>query len=266
MKKIFGEIIGEAAKVGQMLWQRGWAEKNAGNLSHDVTSLLPAKPAKLKGIPFRKQDGLPREMAGRSFLVTGTGTRFRDIEKNAEGCLCVLRLDEKAEGYHILWGGKGGSFKPTSELSSHLRMQSTLFHRGGGMKTVLHTHPNELIALTHLPETNNQQALNQALWGMIPEAKLFVPKGVGLVPYELTGSEALARATVKVLDEGYQIVLWEKHGALAVGKGPDEAFDLIEAMNKAATLYLLCRHAGAKPQGLTAEQIEEIGRTYPPKD
>ena len=260
------ETIQSVASVGQLLFQKGWAEKNAGNFSWDVTDLVKVKPTQLKAAVFHEHSPLPAETAGRSFLVTGTGTRYRDIEKDPAGCLCILRPSEKGKGYHVLWGGQRPGFRPTSELSSHLRMQHSLLKRGGKMKVVLHTHPNELIALTHLSETNHQEALNWALWGMIPEAKLFVPKGVGLVPYRLTGSEDLAQATLKILDQGYKIVMWEKHGALAVGKDPDEAFDLVDAMNKSATLYLLCKNTGQNPQGLTREQVEEIGRTYPVKD
>ena len=134
------------------------------------------------------------------------------------------------------------------------------------MKVVLHTHPDELVALTHLPETNNQNALNWALWGMIPEVKLFVSRGVGLVPYRLAGTDALAQATVEVLNKGYKVAVWEKHGALAVGADPEEAFDRVDVMNKAAKVYLLCKQTGQNPLGITREQIEEIGRVYPEKD
>lgn len=253
LNSVLKKTIQSVASVGQLLFQKGWAEKNAGNLSYDVTDFIKAKPKK------------PTELAGRSFLVTGTGTRYRDIEKDPEGCLCILRISEKGKGHEIIWGGRRKGFGPTSELSSHLKMQHALLKKGGRLKVVLHSHPNELIALTHLPETNNQDALNWALWGMIPEAKLFVPQGIGLVPYRLTGSEDLAEATVRVLEERHKVVMWEKHGALAVGADPDEAFDLIDAMNKAATMYLLCKQTGQNPQGLTREQIEEIGRTYPEK-
>jgi len=266
LSNVLKKTIGDVSSVGQLLFAKGWAEKNAGNLSYDVTDLVRVKPTQLKAASFRRQANLPKDLPGRCYLVTGTGTRYRDIQKDPETCLCVLRLSERGGGYHILWGGKGVGFKPTSELSSHLRMQGTIAQRPGGLKVVLHTHPNELIALTHLKDTNDQERLNWALWGMIPEAKLFVPKGIGLVPYRLTGSDDLAEATVKVLSKGFKVVMWEKHGALAVGKDPDEAFDLLDAMNKAATLYLHCLHAGRKPQGLTKAQIEQIARTYPPKD
>ncbi len=259
-------LIQEVGAVGQYLWQKGWAEKNAGNLSADVTDLVSLKPSQLKSLPFRPYANHIQDIAGRSYLVTGTGTRYRDIQTRPDQCLCILRLSEDLKGYHILWGGKRADFNPTSELPSHLQMQHSLYRSGAKEKVVLHTHPNELIALTHLSETNSEEALNYALWSMIPEAKIYVPRGIGLVPYRLTASQSLADATVKALERKHKVVMWEKHGALAVGKDPLEAFDLIDAMNKSATLYLLCKNTGQKPQGLTKEQIDEIGHTFPAKD
>lgn len=59
---------------------------------------------------------------------------------------------------------------------------------------------------------------------MIPETRAFCPKGLGIVPYELPGSERLADRTIEQLGD-YDVVMWEKHGALAVGEDPVEAFD-----------------------------------------
>jgi rhamnulose-1-phosphate aldolase len=266
LSKAVQQIIREAGEVGQWFWQKGWAEKNAGNLSVDITDYVSIAPAKLKAFTVRPQVGLPAELAGRSYLVTGTGIRYRDIQKQPAVCLCVLQISRNAKGYHLLWGGKREGFKPTSELLSHLQMQYSLHKSKAKENVVLHTHPNELIALSHLPETMGEEELNFALWSMIPEAKIFVPKGIGWTPYRLTATQSLADVTVQALERKHKVVLWEKHGVLAVGSDALEAFDLIDALNKAATLYLLCKQTGQKPQGLSREQIDEIGRTFPPKD
>ena len=266
VSKAIKQIIHEVGVVGQLLWQKGWAEKNAGNLSVDVTDHISISPAKLKAFSIIPVSGLLPEFAGRSYLVTGTGTRYRDIQNQSAQCLCVLRISQDAKGFHLLWGGKKDGFKPTSELPSHLQMQYSLYQSGAKEKVVLHTHPNELIALTHLSETVGEEELNYALWSMIPEAKIYVPRGIGWVPYRLTASQELAKETVKALERKHKLVMWEKHGILAVGIDPIEAFDLIDAMNKAAILYLLCKQTGQKPLGLTREQIHEIGKTFPPKD
>ncbi|HXL72550.1 MAG TPA: rhamnulose-1-phosphate aldolase [bacterium] len=266
LSKTVHQVIHEAGEVGQYLWQKGWAEKNAGNLSVDVTDHVSAAPDKLKAFPIQPVEGLSPESAGRSYLVTGTGIRYRDIQNRPSECLCVLRISRDARGFHLLWGGKREGFKPTSELPSHLMTQNSLRKSGAKEKVVLHTHPNELIALTHLPETVGEEKLNFALWSMIPEAKIYVPRGIGWVPYRLTASRELAEETVKVLERKHKVVAWEKHGVLAVGKDVFEAFDLVDAMNKAAILYLLCRQTGQTPQGLSREQIDEISRTFSSKD
>jgi rhamnulose-1-phosphate aldolase len=266
LSKPVRQLIEEVSEVGQFLWQKGWAEKNAGNLSMDVTTHIKVSAAQVKSIPVQPVAGLLPEVGGRSYLVTGTGTRYRDIQKAPAQCLSILQISKDAKSYRLIWGGQKPGFKPTSELPSHLQMQHSLFKSGSAEKVVLHTHPNELIALSHLPETAGEEELNYALWGMIPEAKIYLPRGIGWVPYRLSSSQELAEETVKALERKHKLVLWEKHGVLAVGKDAYEAFDLIDAMNKSAILYLLCRQTGQKPQGLTRDQIEEIGRTFPPKD
>ena len=45
-------------------------------------------------------------------------------------------------------------------------------------------------------------------------------KGLGIVPYTLPGSQLLADRTIELLDE-YDVVMWTKHGALAVGTNVD---------------------------------------------
>ena len=56
----------------------------------------------------------------------------------------------------------------------------------------------------------------------------------------------------------HAIVLWEKHGAFAVGDDLLSAFDLLDAINKSAVLYLACRTAGFQPRGLSEQQIAAL--------
>jgi rhamnulose-1-phosphate aldolase len=250
--------------IGQLLFQKGWAEKNAGNLSWDVTDDILEPLLSLTEFNVHPYADYPAELQNRWLFVTGTNTRFRDIEKKPDQCLGLLHFLENQNGYACVWGGQN-NFKPTSELHSHLRLHHFLLKQKKIFKVVLHTHPDELIALTHLPETNNPETLNWALWGMLPEVKLFAPQGIGLVPYHLTGTDILAQATVEVLTHGHQVILWEKHGVLALGTDPEDAFDQIDVLNKAAKIYLLCKQTGQNPQRLTQSQIEEISRTYQKK-
>ncbi len=46
------EIILEVAEVAKYLWQRGWAERNAGNISVNISHLITENINKLDDFPF----------------------------------------------------------------------------------------------------------------------------------------------------------------------------------------------------------------------
>jgi rhamnulose-1-phosphate aldolase len=256
-------VLDEMLEVAGYLWEKGWAERNAGNLSVDVTEHIPldAPPERSGGL--RKLDFTYPVLANRCFLVTGSGKRFRDMAKAPAANVCVLRMSEDGAGYRIIWGGRAGpDFRPTSEFPAHLRLHEYMRQTNAEEKVVLHTHPVELIALTHLPEYRDEATLNQALWGAHPEVKYNLPKGVGFVPYVIPGSEELAQATLGCFQRGYPVVLWEIHGSVSKAKDPLVAFDLIDIANKAASIVLICRSAGHTPTGLSKEQLDKIAQTF----
>lgn len=256
-------IFEEAAEVSAYLWEKGWAERNAGNLSVDVTEHLDGTEEGADIGPVRNLQGAYPNLSGRCFLVTGSGRRYRDLARDAARNACILRMEENGAGYRLIWGGGGApGFGPTSEFPSHLRVHEFLRENKASEKAVLHTHPTELIALTHLPEYAEESALNRALWSMHPEVKITIPKGAGLTPYTLPGSEALARATVEAFGRDHPVVLWQMHGAVAIGTDVSEAFDRIDTLNKAAALILLCRGAGCDPKGLDSDQLNELVRAF----
>ncbi len=53
-------------------------------------------------------------------------------------------------------------------------------------------------------------------------------------------------------------MIWEKHGALAVGQDLIETFDLIDTLSKSAQIYAFARSCGYAPEGLTQEQIDGL--------
>lgn len=256
-------VMNELLEVSGYLWQRGWAERNAGNISIDVTELVAELKAELPdGKKGRFGHAYPL-LANRSFLVTGSGRRFRDVAKAPSNNVCILRIGEKGRAYELVWGGESGpDFRPTSEFPTHLRLHEFLRETNAPERTVLHTHPTDLIALTHMPEYRGETELNRVLWCVHPEVKVNLPRGVGFVPYEIPGSETLAQATVTGFRRGHPVVLWEMHGCVAKAAGPMVAFDLIDIANKAAIIVLKCRAAGHAPAGLSERQLEDLVRTF----
>lgn len=248
--------------VSRHLWERGWATKNAGNISIDVTGTVDIRISDSSRFPFRTLERAYPELANTMLLVTGAGSRMRDIAHQPTKELCIIQLSNDGSGYYFLWGDVANvNLTPTSELPTHLAIHRQLKQQGKTNRAVVHTHPDELIALTLIPEYTDEQKLNTLLFSMHAELVIVNPQGLGLVPYILTGTDELAAATVASL-EHRAIVVWEKHGCIAVGQDVQEAFDLIDVTNKSAQLFFLCRRAGFEPQGLTGQQIEELKKKF----
>ncbi len=261
--KDFERLVDQASRTAALLWNKGWAEKNAGNLSVNVTDHVPVE-VPLGLFQFIETPVEGEELAGESYLVTASGARFRDVADNPVRWLGVVCVSKKLDGYYLLWGGKDSDhFRPTSELPTHFAVHRLLKRKGATRNTILHTHPDELIALSHVKEYQDEKILNRSLWAMLPEVKMYVPSGLGYVPYQTPGSKALADATTAQIEKNRTAVLWEKHGALAVGKNPLDAFDTIDVLNKAATVRLKCLMAGREPEGLTEAQMAELEKAFP---
>ncbi|MBO4599871.1 MAG: rhamnulose-1-phosphate aldolase, partial [Bacteroidales bacterium] len=151
---------------------------------------------------------------------------------------------------------------PTSELPSHLCVHDYLLAKGSPYKASLHTHPIELVAMTHHRPFLEKDILTRLLWSMIPETKAFCPRGLGIVPYMLPSSVALAKATIDTIDEGYDVVIWEKHGVFAVDNDIMSAFDQVDVLNKAAQIYLSAKSMGFVPEGMTDGQMQEMTQAF----
>lgn len=262
-KPSFGQAINteleKIALVAGFLWQREWAEANGGNISVNLTSLMDSFHGDLSQSESKTE--LPEvvpAIAGNLFYVTGSGKRMRDIANAPLDFGALIRICKDGKHFEMVSEKR---VKPTSELPSHLSIHNFMMSRGNQKSIVLHTHPTELIALTHCPPFLDSERLTHMLWSMIPETRVLVPKGVGIVPYVLTGTTAMARATIQQL-ENHDVVLWEKHGALAIGDDILQCFDLIDTLTKSAKIYLAAKTAGFEPQGLTEEQMDELAMAF----
>jgi len=256
--KALKRVVSETSEIAGYLWQRGWAERNAGNISVNITDLVQQEIIEFESNPFFKLALTYPKLANQYFFVTGTGRRMRDLARKPMKNALIIKLNGEANGYWITSQKiDGTNFMPTSELPTHLGIHQMIAERGSSEKVVLHTHATELVALTHAKEFCKQDALNKLLWGMHPETIVFVPKGVGFVPYTLPGSVDIAMETIKALEE-HDVALWEKHGVFAIGKSIADTFDVIDILAKSARIYFMCRSANIIPDSLTNLQLAEL--------
>ncbi|MDL2265162.1 rhamnulose-1-phosphate aldolase [Parabacteroides sp. OttesenSCG-928-G21] len=251
--------IARIAEVAGYLWERGWAERNGGNISVNITSLMYEEEKELTSlcpaIPLKEP---VKALAGEIFYVTGTGKRMRYIAKDPFANGSIIRISTDGCSFEII---AEEPVPPTSELPSHLLMHNYLREQGRDNRVVLHTHPTEIIGLTHCKPFLDATTLTRTMWSMIPECRIIIPKGIGMIPYEIPGTIELAHATIKELAK-HDMVCWEKHGVLAVGEDIIECFDAIDTLNKSAQIYLVARTAGFEPEGMTDKQLDDLVPTF----
>lgn len=251
--------VDKIAEVAGYLWQNGWAERNGGNITVNITDLVDDNIRSMEPISDAIGIGetLPH-LKGCYFFCKGTQKRMRDLARHPMDNGSVIRILDDCASYVII---ADNAVMPTSELPSHLLVHDSLVEKGSAYRATLHTHPIELVAMSHNRAFLKKDVLTTLLWSMIPETKAFCPLGLGIVPYEVPGSNELAQATLKELDD-YDVVLWEKHGVFAKGLDIMDAFDQVDVLSKSAKIYIDSRAMGFEPEGMSTEQMADLTRIF----
>lgn len=256
------ELAAEVAKTAEVagyLWQNGWAERNGGNITVNVTDLIDDEVRRLPAISEVRKIGIALPaLRGCYFYCKGTGRRMRDLARWPMQNGSIIRILEDCASYVIV---ADEPVLPTSELPSHLAVHARLIESGSPYRATVHTHPIELVAMSHNRAFLGKDVLTNILWSMIPETKAFCPLGLGIVPYTLPGSNELAEATLSEL-EAYDVVLWEKHGVFAKGLDVMDAFDQIDVLSKSAKIYLSAKAMGFEPEGMSQAQMKEMSAAF----
>lgn len=259
MKVMYKEIE-QVAEVAGYLWQKGWAERNGGNITVNITDSVDEQTRNLSALagPFRIGMKLP-SLKGCYFYCKGTNRRMRDLARFPMENGSIIRILDDCESYEII---ADKVVMPTSELPAHLSVHNYLIQKGSPYKASVHTHPIELVAMTHSQKWMQKDYATRVLWSMIPETKAFCPKGLGMVEYMMPSSVELAEATIRAIDDDYDVVMWEKHGVFAVDVDAVAAFDQIDVLNKAAQIYISARNMGFEPEGMTDEQMKAMSVAF----
>ena len=247
--------IEQIAEAAGYLWQKGWAERNGGNITVNITDYVDDAIRQLPAICEENPIGLTLpHLKGQYFYCKGTGKRMRDLARYPMDNGSIIRILDDCAHYVIV---ADRQVMPTSELPSHLLVHNWFLEIGSPYRATLHTHPIELVAMSHNKDFLKKDVLSQLLWSMIPETKAFCPKGLGIVNYQLPGSTILAQSTLKELQE-YDVVMWEKHGVFAVDEDIMKAFDQVDVLCKSAQIYISAKNMGFEPDGMSQEQMKEM--------
>jgi rhamnulose-1-phosphate aldolase len=248
-------LIGEA---GRRMSEIEATEGAAGNISLYLGWPLDPRRTFPNVETIDLPDAIP-ELAGKAFLITGSGRRLREIIDNPAANLGFLVVNEGGETGQLHTAPSRLFEKLTSEFNSHLsvhrdqvRLTGTNFH------AVLHAQPPHLTYLSHIPRYRDEKYLNQHILRWEPETIVNLPEGIGAIPFKLPGSPDLMAATVQSL-RTHRIVLWAKHGVVARSDvSVKRAADRIEYAETGARYEYMNLANREMGEGLTVEEIRTI--------
>ncbi len=243
-------------------FRKGWHERNGGNLSYRIRPEELAEVEKKLRKPQRwvSTEVCVPDLAGEYFLVTGSGKYMRNVILDPEANLAIVKIDEKGENYSIVWGLAEGE-RPTSEFPTHLMNHAITKRRTDGRHRVIyHAHPANAIALTFVLPLEDK-AFSMELWCMATECPVVFPDGVGVVPWMVPGGREIALATAELIEK-YNIVFWAHHGVFCSGTDFDEAFGLMDTVEKSAEIAVKVRAMGGKKQGMVSQDLRDMGVAF----
>ncbi len=250
-------LIRAIGEVGKRLSEIDAAEGAAGNISVAVRGTLD-----VSGL-FSETEEIPLpmsvpELAGDSFLVTGSGRRLREILDDPEGNLGCLVVQPDGTTGLLLTSPRRRFGRLTSEFNSHLAVHYDRLRAGAKLHAVVHAQPPHLTYLSHIAAYQDEPFLNRHLLRWQPETIIQMPEGMGVLPFLVPGSMQLVEATRAALEQ-HQLAVWSRHGVIARADGSVmHACDLIEYAEAAARYEVLNLSAGEAAQGLSAEEIRAI--------
>ncbi len=221
------------------MYDHGWDERNGGNVSllldeADVRDYTDGTV--LRTIPLQFE---ANPLAGRYFLVTGTGKYFKNVQYDPQCNLGLIRIAANGEDAELLWGySDGGRF--TSELPAHLMSHMARLKINPQNRVIMHCHPGNLLAMTYV-HTLDERAFTRTLWQMCTECVVVFPDGVNVLPWMLCGTNSIGEATAEKMATA-RLVVWAQHGIYGAGADLDETFGLIETAEKAAEIYMKIAH------------------------
>lgn len=254
MKDIFNApFVEEMKKTTANMYRLGWDERNGGNISYmldeeQVKQYLDTENV-IREIPIGFDASV---LKGKIFIVTGTGKYFKNVSDDPENNLGIIKIAEDGTTAQLLWGYKDGG-KFTSELPAHLMSHISRLSVDPENRVIIHSHPTNTLAMNYVHELDEKK-FTHTLWQMCTECIVVFPDGIGVLPWMVCGNNNIGEATAKKMKE-FRLVIWGMHGIYGAGNNIDEAFGLIETVEKAAQIYMLTAHL---PQINTIKDTELV--------
>jgi L-fuculose-phosphate aldolase len=170
-------------------------------------------------------------LAGERFLVTPSGANKARLSPPD---LVVVGADGRV---------RAGAGRASTELRMHLAVYAARPDVGA----VVHAHPVTAIAFTvaGLPPPND----------LVPEAAVTLGE-IAIAPFATPGTDEVPASLAPFL-ASHDVILLERHGALALGPTLAEALDRMETLERVARVALAARLLG-RCEPLAAAVVEKV--------
>jgi len=249
------EMMGEA---GQRLSDIDASEGAAGNIS-----ICIRWPVELRNrFPVIETLTLPQavpQLAGATFLVSGSGRRLREIIDEPAASVAGIVVEPGGQTGRLHQAHQRRFQRVTSEFNSHVAVHyDQMCASGTNFHALIHAQQPYLTYLSHIPRYQDESYLNHHLLRWQPETIVQLPDGVGFIPFQLPGSAQLMAANVAAL-RAHRIVVWAKHGVMARSDvSVKRAADRIEYAETGARYEYLNLMAGEAGEGLSPDELRAI--------
>lgn len=253
-------FLQEMTDVTSNLYRLGWDERNGGNISYLLTEdevrpyLDVNRVIRTVAMNFDAS-----RLAGKYFIVTGSGKFFKNIEKEPAVNLGVIRIAADGKSYELLWGFEDGGVA-TSELPTHLMNHMVRLSVDKNHRVIMHCHATNIIAMTFTHSLKDED-FTKTLWEMCTECLVVFPDGVGVIPWIVPGTIEIGEASAEKMKD-LRLVVWPHHGIFGAGTTIDETFGLIETAEKAAQVYTIVCAQGGKKQTITDQQLQDLADAF----
>lgn len=199
------------------------------------------------------------ELAGGSFLVSGSGRRLREIIHDPAANLGFVTVDDGGRTARLYSSPRRLFARLTSEFNSHLAVHADQVKlTGTNFHAIIHAQPPHLTYLSHIVRYRDESYLNRHLLRWQPEMIVNLPEGLGCVPFQLPGSPELMDTTVESL-RTHRVVLWCKHGVMARSdQSVKRAADRVEYAETGARYEYMNLRTGEQGEGLSDAEIRAI--------
>jgi rhamnulose-1-phosphate aldolase len=256
------ELLSDIGKAGRRISEIDASEGAAGNIS--VFIEWPIEPRRnFPKVQVLKMPVAAPGLDGGAFLVSGSGCRLRDILDDPTANMGVVVINPDGETANLYTRHRPAFEHLTSEFNSHIAVHRDQINRTGtNFHAIIHAQPQHITYLSHIPRYQEQDYLNRHLLRWQPELIVNLPRGLGVVPFQVPGSQALMSATLEKFCE-HRVVIWCKHGLMARSEiSTLKASDRIEYVETAAKYEVLNLANGELADGLSAEEIGAIARAF----